>query len=330
MKPLPHFSNSEIEALRPDSLRPSPSEHPHATSWEQEATSATGGDLADVLTVMLLGSECQFRCLMCDLWKTTHRGPTPSGSIPKQLHNALRGTNGNPAGVTKPRERWIKLYNASNFFAPYNVPVNDLDLIAREIVAFQRIVVENHPRLLRESIVRFRDALHGRLEVALGLETVHPETLAALNKRMDADDFQAACQWLLSRDIDVRSFVLLKPPGMDEEEGIFWCERSVRFAESQGVRHVSIIPMRSGNGAVDVLQQRQLFEPPLARSLESALNAALSPNIVVTADLWDWHKLRGLCPKCSSQRLAAIQLANLRQHAINSDSSFLPACPCRS
>ena len=207
MKPLPHFSNSEIEALRPDSLRPSPSEHPHATSWEQEATSATGGDLADVLTVMLLGSECQFRCLMCDLWKTTHRGPTPSGSIPKQLHNALRGTNGNPAGVTKPRERWIKLYNASNFFAPYNVPVNDLDLIAREVVAFQRIVVENHPRLLRESIVRFRDALHGRLEVALGLETVH---------HVHADDVaQAFMQAISHRSVAVgESFHVVSPAAL--------------------------------------------------------------------------------------------------------------------
>ena len=42
--------------------------------------------------------------------------------------------------------------------------------------------------------------------VALGLETVHPQVLPALNKQMTLDDFAQAVDYLLRHDIAVRAF----------------------------------------------------------------------------------------------------------------------------
>ena len=96
--------------------------------------------------------------------------------------------------------------------------------------------------------------LGGELEVALGLETVHPEVLAALNKRMTVDDFDRATEFLLNAGVAVRTFILLKPPGLDESEGVDWALKSVEHAFDIGVRCCSLIPTRAGNGAMEALE----------------------------------------------------------------------------
>ncbi len=320
MTALPRLDNDAVVALRPAAIRPSTGNEPLHVLHEREAADRSGA-VAEVLTVLLRGSECRFRCVMCDLWKSTHLEPTPKGSLTAQIRSAIGQHN---AEARPEAPKWIKLYNASNFFAPANVPREELKPIASQLGAFERVIVENHPKLIHDSILRFRDAIGGTLEVAMGLETVHPQVLPALNKQMDLDDFQRACDWLHRRNIDVRTFVLLRPPGLSEEEGIQWCGRSIEFAQRAGVRHVSVIPLRAGNGAVEYLQKLGHFSPPLASSLEQVFDQAVpSAKSIVTVDLWDWERLRGTCVDCSAIRHSALQQANLRQTRRQPSS-----CPC--
>jgi archaeosine synthase beta-subunit len=310
MKNIPNYSSSEIVAMRPLAERPAPGRQPLDVLCEIEACDKLGR-VANVLTVMLRGSECAFRCLMCDLWKYTHVSRTTSGAVAAQVREALASGPEDPDSQHQP---WVKLYNASNFFSPTNVPREDLQSIAQSVSGFSRVIVENHPRLLPDSIVEFRDEISGRLEVAMGLETAHPETLASLNKQLCLEDFRHACEWLLARDIDIRTFVLLRPPGMDEAEGIEWCIRSVEFSHALGVRHISIIPVRSGNGVIERLAAQGLFEPPQAKSLEQTLLAVIDlPNAIITADLWNWQQLAGINEAGGRDFYERIEHLNLTQ-----------------
>lgn len=306
------ISNEQIFALRPQTARPKPGNSPLDVLYENEPTDILGGQ-ASVTTILLRGSECSFRCLMCDLWKYTHTEPTQVGSIPQQIVDAL---NRQPPITCGQANRWLKLYNASNFFSPRNIPTVDLLEIANLVKKFDRVIVENHPRLIVPAIADFRKALDSQLEVAMGLETVHPEILSRLNKQMNTDDFARACQWLLSHDVSVRAFVLLRPPGLSEEAGIEWCFKSLEMARSWGVRHVSIIPTRAGNGAIEALAERKLFEPPLAQSLYRVLSESIGKygDMVVTADLWDFSNLRGLGVN-ASQLERSMEQMNLRQRS---------------
>lgn len=325
MKPLPSLTSDEIISLRPPAHRPDTDDLPLEVSWEQEFTPDPPCKKADVLTVMLRGGECSFKCLMCDLWKYTHPGATPQNAISSQLTTALsqNALNSRRNDAQSERPRWIKLYNASNFFAPTNVPSAELTEIAQQLNGFSRVVVENHPTIRTRKILDFQLQLSGQLEVAMGLETVHPQTLAALNKQMTLDDFQKACEWLRGHGIDVRAFILLRPPGMSEAEGIDWCLKAIEFANTNGVRHASIIPVRGGNGALEFLEGRGLFEAPMASSLEAVLSQVEYSNMVVTADLWDWSQLRGTCHHCSQQRHQQLNNANLTQNR------FIPIrCSC--
>lgn len=323
------LSNREIIALRPDAQRPTPGVEPLQIMAEEEAFNKSG-EGKRCLTVFLRGSECQFKCLMCDLWKHTHQEPTPPGAIPAQIRAALE-TPRSQTGRGGEQVRWIKLYNASNFFSAVNVPPEDDPQIASLLVDFERVIVENHPKVLSKRVETFASLINGQLEVAMGLETVHEPTLRLLNKKMTTVDFREACRYLRERSIDARTFVLLRPPGMSEADGVEWCRRSVEFALENGVRHITIIPVRAGNGSLEHLAKSGHFTPPSANALEAVLEALLEsviddPRAIITADTWDWNLLRGKCAKCSELRRARVESMNLKQSKLPSLS--LP-CRCR-
>lgn len=265
--------------------------------WNEEEVAAAGVTVPTTVA-LLSGAECPFTCTMCDLWRHTLDGPTPPGASAAQVAAAVAGV---------PPAAWIKLYNASNFFDPRAVPEDDLPEIARLVAEHQRVIVENHPLLCGPTVADFARRLPGRLEVALGLETVHPEILAWLGKRMTTSDFAAACDRLRGWEIDVRAFVLLGLPGLEPAEATDWCLRSVAFAAAAGVRHVSIVPTRSGNGAFDRLATTGLFAPPRLALVEEVLRRGLAAaGCLVTVDLWDLDRLPGQCPDCRPIRLTRL------------------------
>ncbi|MBS0202211.1 MAG: radical SAM protein [Planctomycetes bacterium] len=295
------LTDADIVAARPPKPHWDPW-RPYAFHVEWEC--AASRRVEDVATIFLVNRECPFRCTMCDLWKYTLDERVPVGAIPAQIEQALSQLS--PA-------RHVKLYNAGNFFDAQAIPPEDHPVIADLVRHFQTVIVENHPRLTDERCVRFRDLLGTRLEVALGLETIHPEILPALNKRMTVEDFDRAAGFLRDHDINVRTFVLLKPPGLNERDGIEWALRSVEHAFAAGADCCSVIPTRAGNGVMDQLQASGEFVPPTLRSLEELHERAIALNGGrVFIDLWDVEKLFE-CPNCGPARVERIQQMNLTQ-----------------
>ena len=284
------------------------------SAFHIEAERSANGMIEDVATIFLVNRECPFRCTMCDLWKYTLEERVPRGAIPAQIDYALQRL---------PRAKHVKLYNAGNFFDAQAIPQEDHAAIADRVRGFETVIVENHPCLTNHQCVEFRDRLGTRLEVALGLETIHPQVLNHLNKRMTVADFDRAAGYLRDHDIDVRAFVLLKPPGQTEQDGIEWALKSVEHAFQAGARCCSLIPTRSGNGFMEILQGRGEFSPPTLQSLESVLEQALAltPDREqipgrgqrrVFVDLWNVESLFE-CSHCGPARAARLQQMNLLQ-----------------
>ncbi len=191
--------------------------------------------------------------------------------------------------------------------------------IGRMVSIMQRVIVENHPRLLsRDHLMAFvKDIQPAQLEVAMGLETVHPEVLGKLNKSMTIDDFRSAVNLCHELTVNVRAFVLLQTPWLSRLEGIQWCQRSIEAAIDMGVQHISIIPVRDGNGTIERLAGSGEFIPPTAAMLEEMLEKNLShTETLVTVDLWDWDKLRGRCEECSQPRKARLNEVNLYRRVL--------------
>jgi len=282
---------------------------------EEERT--VNGALERALTVFLAGAECPFTCSFCDLWRWTLDGPTPVGALPLQLSRVLESLS------ERVPDR-LKLYNASNFFDRQAVPREDVPRLAELAAPFAAVTVESHANTIGPLTLEFAALLSGRLEVAIGLETIHPVAAEHLNKRLDLGRFDRAAAFLAAHNIDLRVFVLLGAPYVPADESIEWVVRTARYAAERGASRIAIIPVRGGNGEMERLQALGDFVPPTLAQLEAALDRCLTiSSAVVTADLWDVERLPG-CEGCRLQRVARIRAMNL------SIGSRLPApgsCP---
>ena len=269
-----------------------------------EAERRPDGRIERTLTVFLAGAECPFTCTFCDLWRWTVDGPTSPGALTTQLRTVLDSLEG-------PTPDRLKFYNASNFFDSRAVPAEDVPEITRMFAAFAAVTVESHANTIGPPTIAFAEQLEGRLEVAIGLETIHTVAAANLNKRLDLARFDRAAGYLLENDIDLRVFVLLGAPYVDSDESVAWTLRTVEYAAKQGAKVVSIIPVRGGNGELERLQEMGDFVPPKLSHLEDALDASLKlAGTAVIADLWDAERLSA-CDVCRVARIARMRRLNL-------------------
>ena len=276
----------------------------YAALVEEEAAETGGRRRAvPVATIFLTNRECPWKCLMCDLWKNTLEDSVPPGAIAGQIREALR---------VLPPARRIKLYNAGSFFDGRAVPPEEHAAIAGLVAPFERVIVESHPALVGPAVWAFRDRIPGTLEVAMGLETVHPDVLPRLNKRMSVDLFRRAAHLLADEAVALRVFVLAGLPWVPAAEARAWTLRSVQCAFDSGASSVSIIPTRAGNGAMDELARTGAFEVPQLRLLEDCFEDAVSLGRgLVFADLWDLDAFSrcGDCFEARRERLASMNLS---------------------
>jgi radical SAM enzyme (TIGR01210 family) len=321
---------SERDRFVLDHRGPRPSHDPwrHQGIIVEDERTARGGR-ARTATVLLTGRECPWRCAMCDLWMHTTAGDTPTGAIAAQVTAARLAVRSEPIAVTA-----LKLYNAGSFFDPRAVPEADYEGVAAALSGLSRVIVESHPALVGSRLDRFRDALDkhrgaanraARLEVAMGLETAHPAALEQLNKRFTVDGFARAAAALRNRGVALRVFLLIFPPFVPKDEQDAWLLRSVDVAFSCGAAVVSLVPTRTGNGAMDRLTDSGCFVAPdlddIERSFALALRHAGGRGRVFV-DVWDLERFAH-CPHCSGAR-------RRRLHVMNLEQRILPDCRCTS
>lgn len=289
--------------------------NPHKPyAWLVEKERTASGKIEDTAIIFLTNRECPFHCLMCDLWKNTTDKSVPAGAIPGQIEWAL---------AQMPKTKHLKLYNSGSFFDERAIPEVDYPKIVSLINHFETVIVESHPKLVGEKCIRFRDLLKPELEIAIGLETVHPKALKLLHKQMTLNDFSDTVGFLSKNKIRIRTFILLKPPFLSENEGIYWAKRSIDFAFDVGVECCTIIPVRAGNGAMDLLTENGDFTSPEISSLEKVLEYGIKLHAGrVFVDTWDLEIFSN-CKKCFDLRVERLKAMNLSQQL--SDYIF---CSC--
>jgi radical SAM enzyme (TIGR01210 family) len=304
---LPFTEDHRIRGLR----APKPSVDPwvaHGSTIDNERRPR--GTVERALTVFLAGAECPFTCSFCDLWRWTLDGPTPPGALPTQVARVLGGL-----APEEPLPDRLKLYNASNFFDHRAVPPEDMPALAELARPFAAVTVESHANMIGPPVLEFARRIPGRLEVAVGLETIHPAAAGHLNKRMDLTGFDRAAAFLAEHDIDLRVFVLLGTPYVDPKESVEWTVRTAEYAANRGAAAIALIPVRGGNGEMERLAALGHFAPPPLRQLEDALDrcVGLAP-AAVAADLWDVDRLDA-CGECGPPRVERLRRMNLTGRA---------------
>ena len=285
---------------------------PYAFISEEEPDAA--GRMVRISTLFLTNRECPWKCVMCDLWRNTLDESVPLGAIPAQIDYAL---------ARLPAAAQIKLYNSGSFFDPRAIPRDEYAAIAGRLHAFERVIVECHPALVTNPVLQFQKLLTGPLEIAIGLETAHPEALDRLNKGMTLDQFSRAAGFLREHRMDLRVFLLVHPPFVARVEAGEWVRRSIDYSFESGASVVSLIPTRGGNGAMDALITSGDFIEPRLADLEQAVEYGIKlQRGRVFADLWDLERFSS-CEVCFGRRRARLDHMNRSQ-------SIEPVIPCDS
>ncbi len=278
---------------------------PYAFISEQEPDATA--NIVTVSTIFLTNRQCPWKCVMCDLWQNALPESVPPGAIPAQIDHALSRL---------PPASHIKLYNAGSFFDPSAIPPDDYPAIAERVRHFDRVIVESHPALIAARCFEFRDMLDAQLEVAIGLETAHPEALERLNKGMTLDEFSTAADLLRAESIALRVFLLVHPPFIDRAQTDDWLRCSIDFSFDRGATAVSLIPTRTGNGAMEALEAAGEFVTPMLADLERGIEYGLSLHRGrVFADLWDLERFSN-CATCFLPRKARLAEMNLHQTSL--------------
>jgi len=136
---------------------------------------------------------------------------------------------------------------------------------------------------------------------------------------MTVEGFESAADRLRSLGAALRVFLLVSPPFVPKPERDEWLLRSIDVAVVAGASAISLIPTRTGNGALEALADEGWFAPPrlsdLERSLDLAQTHAAGRGTRVFADLWDLDRFSD-CTHCLDARRVRLRAVNLEQRVI--------------
>jgi hypothetical protein len=126
---------------------------------------------------------------------------------------------------------------------------------------------------------------------------------------MTLEQFAGAAKFLRRNGMDLRAFIMVKPPYMRAREAVHWAQCSLDFAFACGASAATLIPTRAGNGAMEALG----FTPPSIAMLEASLSYGIGlARGRVFADLWDLRRFSS-CDACYHARAARLLQMNLQQ-----------------
>lgn len=248
-----------------------------------ESELGSDGRMLDTATILIANRECPFRCIYCDLWKHTLDTPTPVGAVPQQIATAFEQ-------LGRSEFEQVKLYNAGNWFDGQAIPKRDHIAIADLLQSCERVVIENHPKLCDERVLAFRDLVPGKLEIALGVETVDDAILRRLDKSLTLADSELAIEFLRRHAIDVRAFLLFPPP-YQTGDIVTPAVHAVEWCLARETTAVVLIPLRVDSGIMPQLVSEGVARKPLLEEIESVAahfsNGTGARLGRVFIDLWD-------------------------------------------
>ncbi|MFO8133436.1 MAG: archaeosine biosynthesis radical SAM protein RaSEA [Thermoplasmatota archaeon] len=269
-------------------------------------------EVVDAFVCIMQTSGCRWShrsgCTMCGYY---------AASIPGMGEKQLRGQL-EMAAERYRGEPVVKIFTSGSFLDGREVP---LEVQRRVLQTFfaraDKVVVETRPSYV-SGLDDVADVVPpGKsLSVAMGLESANDRVLEyAVNKGFTFADWERAAEHVRGAGFEVKTYVLLKPPFLTEEEGIRDAVATVDAAA--GLSHaMSLNPVAvHGNTLVEYLWKRNLYHPPWLWSVAAALEQ-MSQRFSgqLTCDVVAGGKQRGAhnCGDCDAAVLQAIEQFTLQ------------------
>ena len=197
--------------------------------------------------IYLLSNGCEWArksacgCTMCGhLTKQTRSHEPLNGSETiEQIKREFKKIDFNKIPI-------LNLYNNGSFYNPNEIP-SDVRTKILQIINSEKyintLVVESRPEFINEEVIKETRRIipEKRIEIAIGLETVDDfARIISINKGFNLKQFDEAAAIISKYDLNLRVYVLLKPPFFSEKEAILEAIRTIKYAFSAGAATVSL------------------------------------------------------------------------------------------
>jgi radical SAM enzyme (TIGR01210 family) len=282
------------------------------------------GGTADAGVIILRTPGCSHfhagGCSMCGYNIDSDSNVTPQ-DIVKQFDHALEqlGEIG-----------FLKIYTSGSFLDECEISGPTADHILKECAnASVRLLFESRPEYVTAERLDHVLGIHDNLEIAIGLESSNDNVLRySINKGLAVEDYERAARILSEKGINLRTYVLLKPPYLTEAEAVADAKSTIEFA-SRSSKTISLNPVNVQKGTlVEKLWRNWAYRPPWLWSVLQVLRESDAKGRNLICDPTGGGKERGAhnCGKCDE-----IILDSIRSYSLSRDKSKLgsPECDCK-
>lgn len=286
------------------------------------------GSIVDAFVIILRTQGCswahQSGCSMCGYFNDSAWKPVSEKDLLLQFQTAMHQFN---------REPLVKIFTSGSFLDETEVSgavqkriLGDLSKITT------KISVESRPEYVTEgSLASLEDSLGTTaFEIGIGLETASdPIRTSIINKGFMFKDYQRAVALLKKHKFTLKTYVLIKPPFLTEQEAINDSIATVEKIKTM-TDTISFNPTNvQKNTLVDYLWKRNYYRPPWLWSVVDILKqSATKTSAHLKCDIAGGGSRRGAhnCKNCDTTLLAQIKEFSLTQ-----DSTKLgkQECSCK-
>lgn len=286
-------------------------------------------EIIDAFVIILKTKGCSWAresgCTMCGYFNDSALKEVADEDLLAQFHAAMKSYSD---------ESVVKIFTSGSFFDSEEIKPIVRDTILQDLSKkTEKIAVESRPEFITEDILLdCSPHVSGtRLEVGIGLESAHDSIRSFnINKGFSFKDYQNAADLLHEHHHLVKTYLLVKPPFLSENQAIHDAIDSIQKIIDI-TDTISLNPTNvQKTTLVEYLWKRQYYRPPWLWSIIDILEKASKiGDKRLQCDIAGGGSKRGPhnCRKCDKQVLKAIRRFSLTQDRSDLKNHF---CDCKT
>ena len=275
------------------------------------------GKIVDAFVIILRTKGCSWAqnsgCSMCGYFNDSLWKNISDDDLLTQFDAAMEKYEG---------QKFIKIFTSGSFLDDKEVTTNVRKKILKNLKeTSDKISVESRPEFITDKrLLEIKDILKSKIfEVGVGLETASDFiSKHCLNKGFTFEDYIKAAKILKKHDVQLKTYVLIKPPFLTEKQSIQDAIKTVEKIESF-TDIISFNPTNvQRNTLVNFLWNRKQYRPAWLFSVVEILKKSrkIANNKRLKCDIAGGGSIRGAhnCKSCDSKFLNAIAEFSLSQN----------------
>ncbi len=190
----------------------------------------------------------------------------------------------------------LKVFTSGSFLDPVEIPAEVREYFFESIEGkVKKLLVESRTEYINEESLKNMTSHSFSSRIAIGLESANDLVIEnSVNKGSTFQKYVKAADMIRNHGVELRTYLLLKPPFLSERQAIDDTIRSIEKV-SKITTDVSINPVNvQKNTLVDFLWKRGLYRPPRLWSLAYVIMEGMKYGTEVISYPTGANKVRGV------------------------------------